>query len=129
MEYTASDEVEVVKNHYTTMYNALEAMDALDNFDFAEWVESKTHFVFTKDGTYESYTTDLISEGEIVSKVYTGEEIGGFKVYIIDGKFYIDDNGKEKGRMINRISKTTSEIVSICPSLSGAYTYVEGEDE
>ena len=70
MEYTheqaayhsAKDEIAVVRHFYTTMYNALEAMDALDHFDFAEWVESKTHFVFTKDGTYESYTTDLISE-------------------------------------------------------------------
>ena len=63
MEYCGANVREVIETHYPELFNVIAWFNFEDCCDLEDWLNQKTHFVFTGD-QWESYTLDLISEGE-----------------------------------------------------------------
>ena len=61
--YCGANVREVIETHYPELFNVVCKFNFEDHCDLEDWLNQKTHFVFT-GYQWESYTLDLISEGE-----------------------------------------------------------------
>ena len=64
-EYCGPTAKDVAMIHYTEFYEIMVKYDMANDFDWHDWLYGKTHFMYNAfDAQWESYTLDLISEGE-----------------------------------------------------------------